>query len=97
MEREREGVRQRGRGEAGRKWKRSRILRLCMTLWLIVVVVVVLLLLLLPPPTPPATGIAQDVLTSVRLLDSFCYTNVFVDEGREALGVKIDKKTPKVA
>ena len=36
------------------------------------------------------------MLTSVRLLDSFCYTNVFVDEGREALGVKIDKKTPKV-
>jgi hypothetical protein len=36
----------------------------------------------------------QDALTSVRLLDSFCYTNVFVDEGREVLGVKIDKDTP---
>jgi hypothetical protein len=33
----------------------------------------------------------------VRLLDSFCYTNVFIDEGREILGVKIDKKTPKVS
>ena len=36
-------------------------------------------------------------MTSVRLLDSFCYTNVFVDEGRQTLGVKIDKKTPKVS
>ena len=41
-----------------------------------------------------AKGIAQDTLTSVKLLDSFCYTNVFVDESRQVLGVPIDKKTP---
>mmetsp|Transcript_32085 Transcript_32085/g.50081 ORF Transcript_32085/g.50081 Transcript_32085/m.50081 type:complete len:133 (-) Transcript_32085:441-839(-) len=41
-----------------------------------------------------AKGIAQDVLTNTRLLDTFCYNNVFVDEGREVLGVKKDFKTP---
>jgi len=41
-----------------------------------------------------AKGLGQDVLTNIRLLDTFCYNNVFIDEGRQVLGVKIDKKTP---
>lgn len=34
------------------------------------------------------------MLTNQRLLDTFCYNNVFIDDGREALGVKKDFKTP---
>ena len=37
---------------------------------------------------------ATDMLTNQRLLDTFCYNNVFIDDGREALGVKKDFKTP---
>ena len=30
-------------------------------------------------------GVGEDALTKLRLLDSFCYTNVFVDEGNPRL------------
>lgn len=43
---------------------------------------------------PAAKGMATDMITNQRLLDTFCYNNVFIDEGREALGVKKDFKTP---
>jgi hypothetical protein len=42
-----------------------------------------------------AKGISEEFLTTTRLLDSFVYSNVFIDEGRKVLGTKTDFKTPK--
>jgi len=39
-------------------------------------------------------GLREDFVTSLRLLDTSVYNNVFVDESRVALGVKVDFATP---
>ena len=36
-----------------------------------------------------AKGLGQDVLTNIRLLDTFCYNNVFIDEGLSAPIVRV--------
>mmetsp|Transcript_1458 Transcript_1458/g.3030 ORF Transcript_1458/g.3030 Transcript_1458/m.3030 type:complete len:214 (+) Transcript_1458:1193-1834(+) len=40
------------------------------------------------------SGLREDLMTSLRLLDTAVYNNVFVDESRVALGVKVDFITP---
>ncbi|GAB0492296.1 hypothetical protein MMPV_003558 [Pyropia vietnamensis] len=41
-------------------------------------------------------GLREDLLTALKLLDGAVYGNVFVDDSRIALGVKVDYDTPRL-